>query len=172
MNTSVTFGDDEIAALAGEASRKLAAEGVPAALAAGEPTLWGPDAEQEASIRLGWLNLPLTSRELLPEITKLTESARALHLDHIVLAGMGGSSLAPEVICATADAPLTVLDTTDPGQVRRALADRLDRTLLVVASKSGGTVETDSHRRIYEKAFRDAGLDPAERIVVVTDPGS
>src|SRR4051794_31239078 len=116
MNTSVTFGDDAVAALAGEAARKLVAEGVPGALAAGDPTLWGPDAEQEASVRLGWLNLPFTSRELPPEIAKLTERARALHLDHVVLAGMGGSSLAPEVICATADVPLTVLDTTDPGQ--------------------------------------------------------
>lgn len=76
------------------------------------------------------------------------------------------------MICATEDVPLTVLDTTDPHQVRRALADRLDRTIVVVASKSGGTIETDSHRRIYEQAFRDAGIDPAERIVVVTDPGS
>jgi glucose-6-phosphate isomerase len=172
MNTSVTFGDEEVAALAGEAAAALAARGVPAALAAGEPTLWGPGSEQGASIRLGWLNLPLTSRELLPEITKLVESARALRLDHVVLAGMGGSSLAPEVICATADVPLTVLDTTDPGQVRRALTDRLGHTLLVVSSKSGATVETDGLLRVYEQAFRDAGLDPAERIVVVTDPGS
>ena len=65
-----------------------------------------------------------------------------------------------------------VLDSTDPGQVRRALEDGLDRTVLVVSSKSGGTVETDSQRRAFEKAFRDAGIDPARRIVVVTDPGS
>jgi len=172
MNTSVTFGDDTVAALAGETAAKLAAEGVPAALAAGRPTLWGPDAEPEASIRLGWLNLPETSRELLPRLRELTERIRERGLDHVVLAGMGGSSLAPEVICATADVPLTVLDTTDPDQVRRALGDRLDRTVVVVASKSGGTIETDSHRRVYEQAFRDAGIDPAERIVVVTDPGS
>ncbi|ETK38136.1 glucose-6-phosphate isomerase [Microbispora sp. ATCC PTA-5024] len=151
---------------------KLVAEGVPAALAAGDPSLWGPQAQPEATIRLGWLNLPQSSRELLPEIDKLVERARAEGLDHVVLAGMGGSSLAPEVICATYDVPLTVLDTTDPHQVRRALSDRLERTLVVVASKSGGTIETDSHRRIYEKAFRDAGIDPATRIVVVTDPGS
>jgi glucose-6-phosphate isomerase len=96
-------------------------------------------------------------------------------LDHIVLAGMGGSSLAPEVITRTAGTPLTILDTTDPHQVGAALADRLDRTVLVVASKSGGTLETDSHRRVYEQAFRDAGLSDeliAQRIVVVTDPGS
>ncbi|SDG71766.1 glucose-6-phosphate isomerase [Sinosporangium album] len=169
---SVTFGDDAVAEKAAEAARELAAEGVPQALASGDPTLWGPPAEAEAAIRLGWLSLPLTSRELIPEITNLVEKAQAEHLDHVVLAGMGGSSLAPEVICATADAPLTVLDTTDPGQVLRALRDRLDRTILVVASKSGGTVETDSHRRVYEQAFRDAGIDPADRIVVVTDPDS
>jgi glucose-6-phosphate isomerase len=63
------------------------------------------------------------------------------------------------------------LDTTDPGQVASALTD-LERTVVVVSSKSGGTVETDSHRRVFEQAFRDAGIDPAERLVVVTDPGS
>src|SRR3954454_11650350 len=72
---------------------------------------------------------------------------------------------------STYDVPLTVLDTTDPQQVASALVD-LDRTVLVLSSKSGGTVETDSHRRAFEQAFRDAGIDPAARIVVVTDPGS
>ncbi|MEV7970991.1 glucose-6-phosphate isomerase [Sphaerisporangium sp. NPDC088356] len=172
MDMSVTFGDEAVAAEASEAVRKLVEEGVPQALSNGDPTLWGPEAEAEARLRLGWLNLPTTSRELLPEIAKLVERARAENLEHVVLAGMGGSSLAPEVICATFDVPLTVLDTTDPGQVRRALADRLDQTILVVSSKSGSTSETDSHRRIYEQAFRDAGIDPADRIVVVTDPGS
>ena len=169
---SVTFGDEAVAAGAAEAVRELVAEGVPQALAGGDATLWGPQAEEEARLRLGWLNLATTSRELLPEITNLVERAQAESLEHVVLAGMGGSSLAPEVICATADVPLTVLDTTDPGQVRRALTDRLERTILVVSSKSGTTAETDSHRRIYEQAFRDAGIDPADRIVVVTDPGS
>ncbi|GIH24678.1 glucose-6-phosphate isomerase [Acrocarpospora phusangensis] len=170
MGVEVYLGD---AAGAADAVRgELAGAGVPRALAEGDPTLWGPEAQPEAEIRLGWLNLARTSRELLPEIAKLVERVRAEGLDHVVLAGMGGSSLAPEVICATEDVPLTVLDTTDPGQVRRALGDRLDRTIVVVSSKSGGTVETDSHRRIYEQAFRDAGIDPADRIVVVTDPGS
>ena len=88
---------------------------------------------------------------------------------------MGGSSLAPEVITRTLGRPLTVLDTTDPRQVRAALADRLERTVVVVASKSGSTVETDSHRRAYWQAFLDAGLTEAEagrHFVVVTDPGS
>ena len=99
-------------------------------------------------------------------------ASRRPGIDHVVLAGMGGSSLAPEVIAATAGVRLTVLDTTDAGQVAAAIADRLEHTVLVVSSKSGGTLETDSHRRAYEQAFRDAGIDPAQRIVVVTDPGS
>ena len=88
---------------------------------------------------------------------------------------MGGSSLAPEVITRTLGRPLTVLDTTDPGQVRAALGDRLERTVVVVASKSGSTVETDSHRRAYWQAFLDAGMTEAEagrHFVIVTDPGS
>ncbi|MGH3770849.1 MAG: glucose-6-phosphate isomerase, partial [Pseudonocardiaceae bacterium] len=91
--------------------------------------------------------------------------------------GMGGSSLAPEVICAgdpqiRGSSPLTVLDTTDPGQVADAMAGDLERTVLVVSSKSGSTVETDSHRRVFAAAFAAAGLDPAAHLVVVTDPGS
>ena len=158
-----------------QAVAKLIEEGVPGALAAKDPSLWGPDAEAEAAVRLGWLDAPAVSRLLLGELAQLAERARHDGLDHIVLAGMGGSSLAPEVITRTAGVALTVLDTTDPHQVARALGDRLDRTLLVVSSKSGSTIETDSHRRIYEEALHDLGLGPdelARRFVVVTDPGS
>src|SRR5450756_1143955 len=85
---------------------------------------------------------------------------------------MGGSSLAPEVITRTAGVPLVVLDSTDPDQVRSALQGDLARTVLVVSSKSGGTVETDSQRRAFEAAFTAAGLDARQHIVIVTDPGS
>jgi glucose-6-phosphate isomerase len=147
------------------------ADGVPAALVAKDATLWGPDATPEASIRLGWLDCTRVSRPLVAEVEALREELRQAGVDRVVLAGMGGSSLAPEVITQTYDVPLVVLDTTDPQQVQSALVD-LDRTVVVVSSKSGGTIETDSHRRAFEQAFRDAGIDPAGRIVVVTDPGS
>jgi glucose-6-phosphate isomerase len=65
-----------------------------------------------------------------------------------------------------------VLDSSQPDMVRGALADRLERSIVVVSSKSGGTVETDSQRRAYEGAFTAAGLDPVDHIIVVTDPGS
>jgi len=172
---SVAWRSTAVREVAGPAADKLAADGVPAALAAKDPGLWGPDAAAEAAIRLGWLDAPRVSRALLGPLAELASQAREAGLDHVVLCGMGGSSLAPEVISRTANVPLTVLDTTDPGVVRRALADRLEATLVVVSSKSGSTVETDSHRRVYEQAFADLGLAPeqiAGRFVVVTDPGS
>jgi len=158
---------------AGQALEKLVADDVPARLVAKDPTLWGPAAEAEAKIRLGWVDTHRRGRELLPQLAEIRRTLAARGLDHVVLSGMGGSSLAPEVITNTLGAPLTVLDTTDPHQVRAALADRLERTVVVVASKSGSTVETDSHRRAYLAAFEEAGFDDiGGRFVVVTDPGS
>ncbi|MEI5584728.1 MULTISPECIES: glucose-6-phosphate isomerase [unclassified Agromyces] len=151
---------------------QLVTDRVASRITALDATLWGPEAEGEASKRLGWTEAVAVSRPLLPEIAALRDRLRADGVDHIVLAGMGGSSLAPEVITRTAGAHLTVLDSTEPGQVRAALGDRIGRSALVVSSKSGSTVETDSQRRAYEQAFRDAGIDPASRIIVVTDPGS
>ncbi|MFB0834171.1 glucose-6-phosphate isomerase [Arthrobacter halodurans] len=150
----------------------LVADRVASRIAAKDATLWGPDAEAEASVRLGWVELAETSRPLVERILALRDELRAEGVDRVVLAGMGGSSLAPEVIAATADVELVVLDSTDPEMVGNALGDRLATSVLVVSSKSGSTVETDSQRRVFEQAFGDAGLDPARRIVVVTDPGS
>ncbi|HOB79727.1 MAG TPA: glucose-6-phosphate isomerase, partial [Ornithinibacter sp.] len=134
-------------------------------------TLWGPAAEDESAKRLNWTGLPRTSRHLIGEVAALREELSQAGYDRVVLCGMGGSSLAPEVICATAGVPIDVLDSSDPDVVRAALTD-LDRTVVVVSSKSGSTVETDSQRRAFEQAFRDAGLDPTARMVIVTDPGS
>ncbi len=173
----VELVDGALATDAASMAAALAEERVASRIAAQDATLWGEEAEAEASIRLGWTRLHESSRPLLPEIDALAAELRAEGVTRVVLAGMGGSSLAPEVICATAraggaDVDLVVLDTTDAGQVREALAGDLRRTVLVVSSKSGGTVETDSHRRTFEAAFTAAGVDAASRIVVVTDPGS
>jgi glucose-6-phosphate isomerase len=151
---------------------KLVAEQVASALANQDPTLWGPQAQPEAARRLAWVSLPQTSRPLLATIEALRAELHSAGIDRVILAGMGGSSLAPEVICATDKVALTVLDTTDPGQVADALAGDLRRSVLVVSSKSGSTVETDSHRRVFTAAFTAAGLDPAAHLVAVTDPGS
>ncbi|MCR3722991.1 MULTISPECIES: glucose-6-phosphate isomerase [Prauserella salsuginis group] len=164
--------DPALEAAAAPLLEKLVSDGVASKLSAQDATLWGSDAESEASIRLSWTGLHRTSRPLIGEIEALRNDLRSEGVDRVVLAGMGGSSLAPEVITATEGVSLTVLDTTDPAQVADALAGDLDRTVLVVSSKSGTTVETDSHRRVFAAAFEEEGIDPARRIVVVTDPGS
>ncbi|HYO40357.1 MAG TPA: glucose-6-phosphate isomerase [Nocardioidaceae bacterium] len=150
----------------------LVKEGFAGRLFAQDPTLWGPEAEEEAAKRLAWVDLPRSSRPLVGELSALHAELAESGVDHVVLCGMGGSSLAPEVICATYGVELTVLDSSSPDQVRGALGDRLERTVVVVSSKSGSTVETDSQKRAYDAAFADAGIDPTTRIVIVTDPGS
>jgi glucose-6-phosphate isomerase len=155
----------------------LVASLVASGITAGDASLWGAAAEPEAARRLGWVQAVTVSRPLVPEIEALRAEFVARGLTRVVLAGMGGSSLAPEVIAQTAGVPLVILDATAPGQVLAAIdgdpeSGGLEQTVLVVSSKSGSTVETDSARRAFETAFRDVGIDPAERIVVVTDPGS
>ncbi|SBS73945.1 glucose-6-phosphate isomerase [uncultured Microbacterium sp.] len=155
----------------------LVASLVASGITAGDADLWGPAAADEASRRLGWVEAVSVSRPLVAEITALRAELVAQGLTRVVLAGMGGSSLAPEVIAATAGVPIVILDSTAPGQVLAALdgdaeTGGLDKTVLVVASKSGSTVETDSAKRAFEAAWSDLGVDPAGRIIVVTDPGS
>ena len=136
--------------------------GSPAGMAAKDPTLWGAAAEEEAAKRLGWVDLSESSRPLVAEIAALRGELTAPGLTRVVLCGMGGSSLAPEVICGAAGVELDVLDSSDPDFVRTAL-ERRPRATPSSSSrrKSGGTVETDSQRRAYEKAFTDAGIDAA-----------
>jgi glucose-6-phosphate isomerase len=140
-------------------------------LFAQDATLWGEAAETEAAVRLSWVGLPRSSRPLVGEVAALRDQLRGDGVDRVVLCGMGGSSLAPEVICKADGVDLVVLDSSHPDVVREAMVD-LDRTVVVVSSKSGSTVETDSQRRAFEAAFTAAGVSPADRIVIVTDPGS
>lgn len=151
---------------------QLVADSVASRIFGKDHTLWGKDAEDESSKRLGWVEAASVSQSLVADIVALRDEFRSEGVDRIVLCGMGGSSLAPEVITATAGVPLVVLDSTDPEQVESALTERLANTAIVVSSKSGSTVETDSQRRAFEAAFTAAGIDARRRIVVVTDPGS
>ena len=151
---------------------QLVADQVASRIAARDKTLWGPAAEDESGKRLGWVGLSTESRPLVDTIADLAVELRSRGVTRVVLCGMGGSSLAPEVICGADGVDLDVLDSSDPDHVRTSLENHLDETAVVVSSKSGGTVETDSQRRIFEKAFTDLGIDPRDRIVVVTDPGS
>ena len=150
---------------------ELVAERFASRLFAQDPTLWGPDAEKEAAVRLGWTALHRASRPLVGAVNALRSELEEEGITRVALCGMGGSSLAPEVICATHGVELTVVDSSHPDQVRSALTD-LASTVVVVSSKSGSPVETDSQRRAFEEAFRREGLDPTRHMVVVTDPGS
>ncbi|MGH3355958.1 MAG: glucose-6-phosphate isomerase, partial [Nocardioidaceae bacterium] len=150
----------------------LVADKVASRIAAGDDSLWGSEAQAEAAVRLGWVGLHESSRPLLAEIDALRAELWGEGIDRVVLCGMGGSSLAPEVVTRTFGCDLVVLDSTAPSVVARATASDLERTVVVVSSKSGGTVETDSQRRAFLQAFADAGIDAASRMVVVTDPDS
>lgn len=150
---------------------ELVASGVASKIQQKDFTLWGAAAQQESKVRLGWTESAITSAPLIPEILKLRDHFKSAGITRFVLCGMGGSSLAPEVITKTSGIELTVLDSTDPSQVASALVD-LEITAVVVSSKSGSTVETDSQKRAFEAAFTAAGINPVDRIVIVTDPGS
>jgi glucose-6-phosphate isomerase len=135
-----------------------------------DPTTWGVDATAEAKIRLNWVDLPTASRDLLPSLDALAAKFRGL--DHLVLCGMGGSSLAPEVIAKSYKKSIFILDSTDPNYIAHALSKPLVSTLVIVSSKSGSTIETSSQKSFFEKQFTDAGLHSTDHMVFVTDPGS
>ncbi|MFA7498260.1 MAG: glucose-6-phosphate isomerase [Leucobacter sp.] len=150
----------------------LVADEVASRLFARDASLWGSEAEAEASIRLGWTDFAGPAEETVREVASLRAALGREGVDRIILCGMGGSSLAPAVITRNAGVALEVIDTTHPAAIRRALAGDLSRTAVVVSSKSGSTIETRSHLAAFDHAFRDAGIDPSGRLVIVTDPGS
>ena len=141
-------------------------------LAAKDPSLWGAAAANEAAIRLDWVDLPQESRELLPTLDALSAWSRELGHEIFILCGMGGSSLAPEVIAAHYKKKLIVVDSTEPSQVAQALQINLAKSCVIVASKSGSTIETASQKALFESAFKEAGLDLKNHMVIITDPDS
>ena len=139
-------------------------------IAAKDATTWGPKASTEAAVRLNWVDLPESSLALLPQIANLVE--KFSHLNHVVLCGMGGSSLGPEVISLTYKKEIFIFDSTDPNYAGHIVADNLSKTVVVVSSKSGSTIETSSQRALFEERFTLSGLNPVDHMVFVTDPGS
>ena len=145
-----------------------------------DPSLWSDDpAEQRAiSNRLGWVTIHRSMQANLPQLTELAEWVREIGFQHAVLLGMGGSSLAPEVLQRTfGSAPghpeLIVLDTTDPTAILR-VENRIEieSTLFIVSSKSGGTIETSSLQRYFEERMRDASGETGslDNFIAITDP--
>lgn len=150
-------------------------------LLARDASLWAYDAGTQASIRdsLGWLDLPESMASRLPEVLEFTEEARREGIGRVLLLGMGGSSLAPEVFRRVlGDRPgwpaLRVLDSVDPEAVAAAEAEcPADKTLYLVSSKSGSTVEP---LRLFDYFFGRAraalGEGAGRRFAAITDPGS
>lgn len=142
-------------------------------------TVWKPEPAEIAN-RLGWLHSPEVMQNSIPEISVCIEAVRAEGFTQALLLGMGGSSLAPEVFRFTFGVQpgyldLAVLDSTHPGAVL-AQARRLDlrKTLFIVSTKSGGTVETFSFfKYFYNLVLHAAGREKAgNHFIAITDPGS
>jgi len=146
-----------------------------------DDALWGDDPEHRkvAANRLGWLDVPLTLREEVDALHTLAISIWREGFTQAVLLGMGGSSLAPEVLRLTFGVKpgaieLDVLDNTSPAAVR-AVTEACDprTTLFIVASKSGGTIEIASFEKYFYEWVRAARGDQAGRaFVAITDPGT
>lgn len=139
-----------------------------------DPTLWGPRDQPEVANRLGWLNAPETYAEHIDDLEAFASELAAEGFTDAVLLGMGGSSLAPEVLRLSFGERmhdrlrLQVLDSTDPGAVLAVQSSiTLDDTIFVVSTKSGGTIETMS---LYEHFW--SLLPDGSHYVAITDPGS
>lgn len=146
-------------------------ERVPQRLWDRDDTLWGPAGQAEVADRLAWLDAPAATRELASELDALTDAITAEGCTDILLVGMGGSSLAPAVIGSLdprAPRRLRMLDSTDPDAIASVdAATDPDRTLVLVSTKSGGTLETISLFRHFWSRRPDGAA-----FVAVTDPES
>lgn len=143
-----------------------------------DPTLWFPKPMPEIADRLGWLTLPELMHEQLEDFVSFAKKVRSEGTRHIVLLGMGGSSLAPEVFQKTLGnakgyPKLTVLDSTHPPAIR-AVENSVDLqdTLFLISSKSGTTIETLSLFRYFWNKIGDVDEDRGRHFIAITDPGS
>jgi glucose-6-phosphate isomerase len=174
-----TMNTTNCRAAADEARKALRENRIVERIRQKDHTVWKPEPKEIAD-RLGWLDSPLAMRGRLSEIEEVVAGVRADGFTFALLLGMGGASLAPEVFRkifgrAKRFLDLAVLDSTDPGAVLDT-AERLDlkRTLFIVSTKSGGTVETFSFLRyFYNLAAENLGAEEAGRhFIAITDPGS
>jgi len=166
-------------AMVDQALAELDRNRIMARIWARDHTVWKPEPAEIAN-RLGWLDSPHGMAEHLPEVLDLAKSIRGCGVTQVLLLGMGGSSLAPEVFRKTFGVrggfpDLAILDSTDPGAIlSRSRALDPAGTLFVVSTKSGGTVETFSFLKFfYNRMAASLGREKAGRhFVAITDPGS
>ena len=149
-----------------------------ARLWARDPTLWFTEPQPELENRLGWLGLPSGMASVMSGLEPFRTELRARGISRIVVLGMGGSSLAPEVYQAIlgnrpGHPELLILDSTHPETVR-SIEQSISpaETLFIVSSKSGTTLEMLSFFRYFWKLVGGATADPGQHFAAVTDPGS
>jgi transaldolase/glucose-6-phosphate isomerase len=141
-------------------------------------SLWFPEPRPELTDRLGWLTLPQSMHDEIGGLESFRAEVCDEGIDRVVLLGMGGSSLAPEVLQMTFGnshgcPELNVLDSTHPGAVHKAaLGIDPATTLFLVSSKSGTTLETLSLFRFFWHRAAEALDDPGKQFVAITDPDS
>jgi transaldolase / glucose-6-phosphate isomerase len=149
-------------------------------LFASDHLLFG-DAEERRRVvarRLGWLSGAGWLKAHAEELLHFAEDIRRDGFAHVLLLGMGGSSLCPEVLASVFGRPahlktFDIVDSTDPGALARLEAGvDLRRTLFIVASKSGSTVETQSQARYFLERIQAIVPQPGRQFVAITDPGS
>lgn len=157
---------------------QLEADAVPARLWKHDPTLWAPEGDHagqnEVKIRMGWLTSTDKARKKMDEYISFAKEVHEAKIDRVLVLGMGGSSLTAEVfsslLAATkVDAPLSlaILDSTDPSQVALAAEQYPpDKSLYIVASKSGGTAEVMANFNYFWELSNKDG----SRFIVTTDP--
>lgn len=146
-----------------------------------DASFWKSEPEHQAIIKnaLGWLTVPRMMVERVGELEAFVEEVRAAEFTHVMLLGMGGSSLCPEVFRRTFGhregyPELLVLDTTDPDTIAD-LESRVDLrwTLFIVASKSGSTIEPLSfYKYFYDRVQAIKGESAGDNFVAITDPGT
>jgi len=143
-----------------------------------DPSLWPQAPASDVATRLGWLLAPEQSASRVDELAGFAEGAARDGFEHVVLLGMGGSSLAAEVLARVLPhdpgrPSLSVLDSTHPQALRDCLVRApVDRTLYLVSSKSGTTLEPNAFLRFFwERAAKLPG-ETGRRFVAITDPGT
>jgi glucose-6-phosphate isomerase len=154
-----------------ERLRAAAGESVTRRIWERDGTLWAPEGTPEVTDRLGWLDIAERMAAEVDDLRAFAADVRADGITDAVLLGMGGSSLGPEVFRRSfgdGEVRLHVLDSTHPDQIR-AVRDAIDleKTLFIVSSKSGGTVETMSQFKYFHSLQGDGS-----HFVAVTDPGT
>ncbi len=175
IDISLLRVEDEIKS----ALKQLEAQSVLQRIWEHDHTVWAPDPNEIAN-RLGWLDTPILMAQSLEKLLALRDSLKEEGIQKIVLLGMGGSSLAPDVFRRTFgsadDYPeLEVLDSTHPDTVQK-LSESLNwqETVFLVATKSGTTVETLSmFRHFYNWVLHAVGEETAgDHFIAITDPES